>query len=112
MKTSLAVVVIGLLLLCGCADLGPAVAKSNAGNLEINLVAWPEGLNSHLARLYVDDVFVGNITEQKPVLLLRQGKRTIRVELEGAQTYVETVTVLGEPNHQVLNVALKKKAGT
>ncbi len=46
-----------------------------------------------------------------PVLQLKNGKRTIRVELEGTDRYTEAITILGEPNHQVLNVALKRKAG-
>jgi hypothetical protein len=47
-----------------------------------------------------------------PVLELKRGKRVIRAELEGADTCTESITILGEPNHQVLNIALKKKTGT
>jgi hypothetical protein len=108
MKASIAVPLTGLLLLCGCADFGPAVSKTNMGNLEINLLA-PEGLDSRAARIYVDDVFIGNASSTMPILQLKRGKRAIRVEVEGADSYTESITILGEPNHQVLNVALKRK---
>lgn len=44
-----------------------------------------------------------------PVLQLKKGKHVVRVELEEAETYTESITILGEPNHQVLNVAMKPK---
>jgi hypothetical protein len=97
-----------LLLSCGCADFGPAVSKTNLGNLEINLTA-PEGFDPRAARLYVDEVFIGNVSSRMPVLELKRGKRVVKVELEGAETCTESITILGEPNHQVLNITLKKK---
>ena len=72
----------------------------------------PEGLDVRAARLYVDDVFIGNVSTRMPILQLKRGNRTIKVDLEGAESYKESVTILGEPNHQVLNVVLKRKAGT
>jgi hypothetical protein len=111
MKTSIAVILTGLLLLCGYADFGPAVSKTDMGNLEVNILV-PEGLDARTARIYVDDVFIGNVSSRMPILQLKRGKRVVRVELEGADSYTESITILGEPNHQVLNVALKRKAGT
>ncbi len=111
MKTSVIGLSVGLLLLSGCADFGPAVSKTNMGNLEINITT-PEGLDPRAARIYIDDVFIGNISSRMPVLQLKRGKRVVKVELEGAASYTEAVTILGEPNHQVLNVSLKPKAGT
>ena len=108
MRTSIVILLAGLLFLCGCADFGPAVSKSSMGNLEINITA-PEGLDVSASRLYVDDVFVGNVSSRMPVLQLKRGKRVVKVELEGAETVAETITILGEPNHQVLNIVLKKK---
>ena len=58
----------------------------------------------------MDDVFIGNVSTRMPVLQLKRGKRVIKVELEGADRYTETITILGEPNHQVLNVMLKRNA--
>jgi hypothetical protein len=109
MKSSVAGLLLGLLLLCGCADFGPAVSKTDMGNLEINLTA-PEGLDARAARLYIDDVFIGNVSSRMPILQLKRGKRVVKVELEGADSYMESITILGEPNHQVLNIALKKKS--
>ena len=111
MKISVAVLLTGLLLLSGCADFGPAISKTDMGNLEINVLA-PEGLDVHAARLYVDDVFIGNVSSRMPILQLKRGKRVIKVELEGTDPYTESITILGEPNHQVLNVSLKRRAGT
>lgn len=111
MRTSIAFLFTGLSLLCGCADLGPFVSKSNLGNLEVNITA-PEGLDSQAARIYVDDVFIGNVSARMPILHLKNGKHVVKVELEGAGTYTEGLTILGDPNHQVLNVTLKGKTGT
>jgi hypothetical protein len=110
MKTSITAFLAGLLLVCGCADFSPAVSKTNMGNLEINIQA-PEGLDARTARIYVDGVFIGNVSNRMPVLQLKRGKRVIKVDLDGADSYAESITILGEPNHQVLNVALKRKTG-
>jgi hypothetical protein len=110
MKASIGVLLTGLLLLCGCADFGPAVSKASMGNLEVNVVA-PEGVDVRAARIYVDDLFIGNVSDRMPVLQLKRGKRVIKVELEGMEAYTESITILGEPNHQVLNVSFKRKSG-
>jgi hypothetical protein len=47
-----------------------------------------------------------------PILHLKNGKHVVKVELEGTATYTETLTILGDPNHQVLNVALQRRTGT
>lgn len=101
----------GPMLICGCADFSPFISKSNLGNLEVNIAA-PEGLDAQAARIYVDDVFIGNISARMPILHLKNGKHVVKVELEGAATYSQALTILGDPNHQILNVALKKNTGT
>lgn len=110
MKTPIAALLVGMLVLCGCADFSPAISKTNFGNLEVNIFA-PEGLDVRESRIYIDGVFIGNVSSRMPVLQLKRGKRLVRVELAGAETCSETITILGEPNHQVLNIALKIKAG-
>ena len=107
MKPALFVPLSGLLLICGCADFGPFISKSNLGNLEINIVA-PEGLDSQSARIYVDDDFIGNVSARMPILHVKNGKHVVKVELDGAATYTQALTILGDPNHQVLNVALRR----
>ena len=99
------------MFLCGCADFGPAISKTTMGNLEVNILV-PDGLDVRAARIYVDDVFIGNVSDRMPILQLKRGKRVVKVELEGAESYTESITILGEPNHQVLNVTLKRKAVT
>ena len=75
------------------------------GNLEINIKA-PQSVDVRYARIYVDDIFIGNVSATMPVLHLKKGKRLVRVEMDGMKTYREAIEILGEPNHQVLNVML------
>jgi hypothetical protein len=107
MKSSFVVSFVALPLLCGCAVTGPAISKGTTGNLEINVSA-PQGMEVRSARIVVDDVFIGNVSEHMPVLFLKRGARKIRVELPGARTYEQNVDILGDPNHQVLNILLEK----
>ena len=108
MKTLLFALLALASLLSGCVATGPAVSKSDMGNLEINIWA-PEGLQTRAAGIYVDNVFVGNVSERMPILFLKRGKHTVRVALEGTEIYQQEIEILGDPNHQVLNVNLKKK---
>lgn len=78
------------------------------GNLEV-FVAAPQGVDVHPAQIYVDDIFVGNVSETLPVLYLKRGKHTIRVELAGMKTYERVIYILGDPNHQFLDVSLEIK---
>ena len=110
MKSSVLVLFTCQLLMCGCVDFSPFISKSNLGNLELNIAA-PEGLDAHAARVYVDDIFIGNVSDRMPILHVRNGKHLVKVELEGAATYTEALTILGDPNHQVLNVTLKRNTG-
>lgn len=104
--------VVGIILmavtLTGCIVTGPAVSKSSMGNVEINVEA-PEGLPVYHTELYVDGVFIGNVSKHMPVLHLRRGERAIGAELRGCKTFEKKLLVLGDPNHQVLNIVLEKK---
>ena len=92
--------------LAGCTCAGPAISKADMGNLQIN-VYGPKAVPVPPADIYVDDLFVGNATPEKPILYIKRGERRIRVELPGCTPYNRTITILGDPNHQVLNVLLK-----
>jgi len=94
-------------LLVGCFSGGPVVSKSTTGNLAINVSA-PEGVDTSQARLYLDSAFIGNVSARMPVLYVRRGKRVIRAELHGFPPVEENLLVLGEPNHQTLNVVFGK----
>ncbi|MHC4623563.1 MAG: hypothetical protein ACYS4W_06640 [Planctomycetota bacterium] len=107
MKMGVVSLVLGLVL-AGCGSVGPAVSKSNMGNLEIN-VYCPEGLDTRTADIYLDEVFIGNSTRELPVVHARRGARIVRVEAAGCMPYQRKITILGEPNHQVLNVYLEKE---
>lgn len=107
MKSRTALAVLAVVLAAGCAT-GPAVSKSRDGNLELN-ISGPSDTGVKQARIYVDDVFVGNPSPMLPVLHLRKGKRNVRVELEGFKPWQQAVHILGEPNHQVLNAILEKQ---
>lgn len=102
------VLLVAAALLSGCLATGPAVSKSTQGNLEVNVTA-PQGMEVRAARLYVDGVFVGNVSERLPVLYLKRGNHALKVELEGARAYEQAIRILGDPNHQVLNVTLEKR---
>ena len=108
MKTSFITFLLAATMLCGCVDTGPAISKDRMGNLEVYVTA-PPSVDVHPARIYVDDIFVGNVSETLPVLYLKRGKHTIRVELAGMKTYEQAITILGEPNHQFLDVSMEKK---
>jgi hypothetical protein len=102
-------VLVGLcLVLAGCASSGPVVSKSELGNLEIN-VYTPDGERAKNAELHIDGLFVGNLTRRLPIIHARRGERTIAVKLEGYRPYERKITVLGDPNHQVLNIMLQKE---
>ena len=92
--------------LAGCVYDGPVISKSKVGNLEIN-VRYPEGGTLSAANLYLDNVFVGTVSNHKPIIYVRRGERTIRVEAKGYKTYEKKITILGEPNQQVLNIFLE-----
>ena len=108
MKSSLITLFISAALLSGCVATGPAVSKGAMGNLEVSVMA-PQGMATRAAGIHVDGVFVGNVSERLPVLYLKRGKHTVRVELEGTRTYEQSIDILGDPNHQVLNVTLEKR---
>ena len=92
--------------LAGCVNVEPIISKSKMGNLEIN-VHHPEGGTLSAANLYVDGLFVGNVSGNKPIVYVRRGERSIRVELQGYKTYEKKINILGEPNQQVLNIFLE-----
>lgn len=108
MKSTLIILFVTTALMSGCVATSPAVSKSSVGNLEINVTA-PQGIDVRTARIYVDGVFVGNVSERLPVLYLKRGNHKLKVELEGATSYEQAIRILGDPNHQVLNVRLEKR---
>ena len=108
MKTSSIALLLAAMILSGCVSTGPAISKSTMGNLDVYVTA-PEGVDVHPARICVDGVFVGNVSQELPVLYLKRGKHVVTVELAGMKTYEQQIDILGDPNHQFLDVALEKK---
>jgi hypothetical protein len=108
MKISFIVFLLTAAVLCGCVSSGPAISKSSMGNLEVYVTA-SQGVDVQPAAIYVDGVFVGNVSQDLPVLYLKRGKHVVRVELTGMKTYEQEIDVLGDPNHQFLDVSLEKK---
>lgn len=107
MKAFVCAAMLGVFL-AGCVATGPVISKSRVGNLEIN-VYGPEPERLAGAEVYLDDAFIGNPSRNLPVLHVKRGPRVVRVELPGFKPYQKTITVLGDPNHQVLNVHLEKE---
>ncbi len=95
-------------MLTGCVPTSSVISKSEVGNLQIN-VTFPKGISEGRADLYLDGLFIGNVSPDMPVIYARRGKRTVRVEAPGCETYERTLTILGDPNHQVINVYLTEK---
>ena len=107
MKSSFVVLLFAVTILTGCISDGPAISKSSMGNLDV-YVSAPQGVDIHPARICVDGVFVGNVSQELPVLYLKRGKHVIRVELTGMKTYEQEIQILGDPNHQFLDAVLDK----
>ena len=93
-------------ILCGCAATEPAISKSSMGNLAVCVYA-PKDRDMRRAELFLDGLPIGNATPDMPVLHVRRGTRTIRVECPGCKPTESKITILGDPNHQVLNVFLE-----
>jgi hypothetical protein len=108
MKISFIVFLVAVTAVGGCVCSDPAISKHTMGNLEV-FVAGPQDVDVHPAQIYVDGIFVGNVSSTLPVLYLKRGKHTIRVELAGMKTYEQVISILGDPNHQFLDVPLEKK---
>ncbi len=101
-------VVAAAFLGAGCVSTGPAISKSRMGNVEIQVIP-PEGVDVRRAEIHVDGVFIGNATDRLPVLQLATGKREIGVQMPGCRPASRRVTILGYPNHQVVNVFLERE---
>ena len=103
------IILLGIcLVLSGCVSSGPAISKSRLGNLEIN-VRTADGQHVTNAELFLDGVFVGNLTHRLPVIHAKRGERLVRVQSAGFKPYEKKITVLGDPNHQVLNIVLEEE---
>lgn len=97
-----------LSVLVGCSSGGSFASKSKDGNLEINVITQDAAARVAYCDVYVDGQFVGNVSAKRPVLNLAEGEREIKVYLAGYKPYVRTIVIVGQPNHQVLNVELVK----
>lgn len=98
-------ILVVLLSLSSCVS---TPTKSANGNFDLTVAPLAEGETQVYPRIYVDKKFIGNATPDKPVLYLKRGEHTIKVELDGYETWEEEVYLLGEPNMQMVHVQLKK----
>ena len=84
--------------------------KGRRGNVEVKVQPLMcEDTPLH-PRVFLDNRFIGNASKEKPILYLRRGTYTIRVELQGYEKWEEKVRVLGSPTMQIINVNLLKGA--
>jgi len=104
---SMAMVLLAVIL-SGCVSTGPAISKSKMGNLAI-YVHTTEGIDPRRAELYIDELYIGDMTPKKPVLHIKRGEHVVRVVLPGLRPVEKRIEVLGDPNHQVMNVFLEKE---
>jgi hypothetical protein len=78
------------------------------GSLDVH-VTVPEGIDPHQAEIRIDGRFVGNVSRDLPVLYLKRGTHIIRVDLRGMKPYQQDIDILGDPNHQFLEVTLARQ---
>jgi hypothetical protein len=110
MRRFLRVALLGVgLVLAGCVmTTGPVISKSKLGNLQID-VTFPQGCVESNADVYLDGAFIGNVSANMPVIYARRGPRVVRVEAPGCEPFEKTIAILGDPNHQMLDIRLKAK---
>jgi hypothetical protein len=96
-----------LVAMCSCETMPTKQAR---GNFELTVEPVFEGETPLYPTVYVDRKFIGHATSYKPILYLRRGRHTIRVELDGYEPWEETITILGDPNQQVLHVKLRRSS--
>ena len=103
------ILLVSCLALCltACTARGPVISKSKSGNLQIT-VRVPDDVDETQSEVYIDGLFIGNVSIHMPVIHVRRGLREIRVEAPDCQPFEKQISILGDPNHQVLNVKLKK----
>jgi hypothetical protein len=108
MKATCIALLLAAMVAGGCVSSGPAISKSSLGNLDVYVTA-PQGVDVYPARISVDGVFVGNVSRDLPVLHLKRGQHVISVELAAMKPYEQQICILGDPNHQFLDVTLENK---
>ena len=106
MRKSVGVVLLAVIF-SGCASTGPSISKSKMGNLAI-YVHTPEEIDPRRAEIYIDELYIGDITPKKPVLYIKRGEHVVRIQLPGLKPVEKRIVVLGDPNHQVMNVFLER----
>jgi hypothetical protein len=84
------------------------MAVYEIGELVLDL-SVPDGMKVSNAELYLDEFFIGNFKEKIFKLCLKRGVHTIRITLPGCEEYNSKIMLLGNPNHQVLNIELKRE---
>ena len=108
LQKSMAMVLLAVIF-SGCiSSTGPAISKSRMGYLAI-YVHTPEGIGPRRAELYIDELYIGDMTAKKPVLYIKRGEHVVRIQLPGLKPVEKRIEVLGDPNHQVMNVFLEKE---
>jgi hypothetical protein len=80
MKTP-AIFFLSCLLLAGCVSTDSVISKSNIGNLEINLAG--SGTQQYAqTELYLDGIFIGNLSSRLPVLHVKRGRHIMKLDKE------------------------------
>ncbi len=102
----LAALLLPVLLTPGCVAAPSVSAKGESGRLELS-VFGPPGLDVRKAEVFLDGLSIGNAGPEMPTLHVRNGRHLLRVELPGCLPYEREITILGSPNHQVVNVFLE-----
>lgn len=96
------------LFLAGCFSQQITDSKACNGNLEINIVNKDMVENIDNVEIFIDGKPIGNLSKSRPVLYLTTDKHVIEARHTGYKTVSKEITILGEPNHQVVNILLVK----
>ena len=94
-------------LLCSCA-ITPEPSKRSEGNLELSIEPLREGDVVLSPSIFLDDHFIGTVSARKPILQMKRGRHTVRLELPGYQTWEREIYILGKGNMHYLHVRLEK----
>jgi hypothetical protein len=84
------------------------MAVFEIGKLDVN-INLPKGVDIKTGKIYLDNFYIGNLTENRKVFTLKRGLHSLKIEFPECETYKSVFMLLGNPNEQVLNVFIEKE---
>jgi len=103
MKNPLVSIVAIAVLLCGCATF-----RTTNGTLEVNYHVPPD-LAGHQITTYFNGECLASGAGTSATFFLRPRHFVVKVEMDGAKPFEQTIIVPGNGSHQVLDITLVKQ---